>query len=521
MKKNNILDYLDNVAQTHPHKPAFIGENSALTFSKLKEKSEIIASFIADKAIYNEPVLVFMEKSPEEAAAFLGIIRSGNYHVALDIEMAENRLSHIINITKSKIMICDKHTESRAKELNFEGEIYNYEAVINIFTDNFKNDFSQEQNLTCGAGRKINYDKLLTIRKKAIDTDPIYIVFTSGSTGVPKGVIANHRSVIDYIEELGKVLECSENTVFGNQAPLYLDACLKDFYTTMKYGATTYFIPKKLFMMPVKLIEYLNENKINTICFVVSALTILTKLSAFDYAKPEYLRVIAFGGEVFPLNHFKKWKETCKNAKFINLYGPTECTGMSSFYVVKDVESIENGMPIGRAFPNTDIFLLDENDKMAETGTKGEICIRGTGLTLGYYRDFKRTDENFVQNPLNKNYPELIYRTGDIGYFDENGELYFAGRKDNQIKHMGHRIELEEIEACGNFCKGVVRGICIYDKENSIIKFIYEGNAGEAEVKEYFRKKLAGYMVPGRIVQSDKLPVMAGGKIDRKRLADV
>ena len=493
MRINNVIDYLENIVNQHPDKSAFVGECSKLTFKELKDSADTIAGFIIDKEIYKEPVLVFMEKSPEEAAAFLGVIESGNCHVAMDLEMADGRLSYIMKMADAKIMICDSFTKEKAVNLGFRGEIISFDEI---------------------KGRP-NQEKLAEIRRMAIDTDPIYIVFTSGSTGVPKGVIANHRSVIDYIEELGKVLECDETTVFGNQAPLYLDACLKDVYTTMKYGATTYLIPKKLFMSPVKLIEYLNENKINTICFVVSALTILTKLGAFEFAKPEYLRTIAFGGEVFPLNHFKEWKNACPKARFINLYGTTECTGMSSFYVVDKIEEIENVIPIGKPFPNTGIFLLNEKDEAVVKGEKGEICIRGTALTMGYYKDPERTKESFVQNPLNKAFLETIYRTGDIGYFNENNDLIFVGRKDNQIKHMGYRIELEEIEALGNSFENVVRGVCIYDKERGKICFAYQGNPEVSEVKVLFKEKLPAYMVPEKVVKLDNLPVMTGGKIDK------
>ena len=498
MNPTNLLSYLYTTATKHPSKPAFISETSTLTFSELKSKTEIIGSFIANKNIYSEPVLVFMEKSPEEVSALLGVICSGNYYVALDLETAETRLRHIIDITRARLMICDKHTKAKAESLGFKGKIYNYDEIIT---------------------GEIAHEVLLKISQKAQDTNPVYLVFTSGSTGVPKGVMASHRNVIDYIEGLGEVLECDENTVFGNQAPLYLDASLKDIYSTIKYGATTYFIPKKLFMSPVKLIEYLNEHKINTICFVASALTIFTKLSAFEYAKPDYLKVIAFGGEVFPLSHFKQWKEACPDAKFINLYGATECTGMSSFYVPEDMKSIENGIPIGKPFPNTDIFLLDENDKKVEKGSKGEICIGGTGLAIGYYKDVEKTKEKFVNDPLSDGISKLIYKTGDIGYYGEDGEIYFAGRKDNQIKHRGYRIELEEIEACGNEISGVERGVCHYDNDKEVIIFFYEGSIEPDKVKEYFRNKLAGYMVPGKIVKLAKLPNMAGGKIDRKVLA--
>ena len=498
MNPTNLLSYLYTTAAHYPYKPAFISETSILTFSELKSKTEIIGSFIADKNIYSEPVLVFMEKSPEEVSALLGVICSGNFYVALDLEMAETRLRHIIDITETKLMICDKHTKAKAESLGFKGKIYNYDEIVT---------------------GEIAREDLLKISQKAQDTNPVYLVFTSGSTGVPKGVVASHRNVTDYIEGLGEILECDENTIFGNQAPLYLDASLKDIYTTLKYGATTYFIPKKLFMSPVKLIEYLNEHKINTICFVASALTIFTKLSAFEYAKPEYLRIIAFGGEVFPLSHLKQWMKACPKAKFINLYGATECTGMSSYYVVDNVERLENSIPIGKPFPDTEIFLLDEEGKAVGKGLQGEICIGGTGLILGYYKDVEKTKEKFVNNPLNNGISKLIYKTGDIGYYGEDGEIYFVGRKDNQIKYRGYRIELEEIEACGNEIMGVERGVCHYDNDKEVIFFFYEGSIEPDKVKEYFRNKLAGYMVPGKIVKLDKLPVMSGGKIDRKALA--
>ena len=562
MKPTNILTYLDETATSYPDKPSFIGETSALTFLELKSKTEAIGSFIADKNIYNEPILVFMEKSPEEVSALLGVVRSGNFYVALDLDMPEARLNAIMDITKAKLMIVDGHTKEKAKSLGFSGDICSYEET---------------------ASKQTNATLLLEISHKAKETDTIYLVFTSGSTGVPKGVVASHRNVIDYIEGLGKVLECDENTVFGNQAPLYLDASLKDVYTTLKYGAATYFIPKKLFMSPVKLIEYLNEHKINTICFVSSALTIFTKLSAFDFAKPEHLKVIAFGGEVLPISHLKQWMKACPGAGFINLYGATECTGMSSYYVVYDVEKLENGIPIGKPLPDTEIFLIDEEgniianphpsagifskdeadshiakpddteifghskidlsigkrlpnvetfliDKeyshivkqsaeMEILRHKGEICIGGTGLSSGYYKDEERTKEKFVNYQLTDGRSILLYKTGDIGYFGEDGELYFAGRKDNQIKHRGYRIELEEIEACGDAFEGVDRGCCIYNPEKEVITFFYEGRIEEAKIKENFRNKLASYMVPGKVVKLDKLPLMGGGKIDRKALS--
>ena len=173
----------------------------------------------------------------------------------------------------------------------------------------------------------------------------------------------------------------------------------------------------------------------------------------------------------------------------------------------------KEGNPTVKQPADTKIFRQDEK------GLLGEICIGGTGLALGYYKDVEKTKEKFVNNPLSDGISKLIYKTGDIGYYGEDGEIYFAGRKDNQIKHRGYRIELEEIEACGNEISGVERGVCHYDNDKEVIILFYEGSIEPAKVKEYLRNKLAGYMVPGKIVKLAKLPVMAGGKIDRKALA--
>ena len=312
-------------------------------------------------------------------------------------------------------------------------------------------------------------EKLAEIRRNALDVDPIYIVFTSGSTGVPKGVVACHRSVIDYIDNLADVLEFDENSIFGNQTPLYFDACLKELYSTMKFGGTTYQIPKNLFMFPVKLVEFLNEYKINTVCWVVSALTMISAFKAFDKVKPQYLHTIAFGSEVFPIKQFNIWREALPDAKFVNLYGPTEGTGMCCYYKVEREFALDETIPIGQPFHNTEILLLDENNKPAKPGEPGEICIRGTSVTLGYYHNPEKTRESFVQNPLNDAYPEIIYRTGDLAKYNERGELCFLSRKDYQIKHMGHRIELGEIEVVVNMKDGIKSACCIFDDDKKKI----------------------------------------------------
>ncbi|MBO4242154.1 MAG: amino acid adenylation domain-containing protein [Clostridiales bacterium] len=495
MRQKNVLEYLEHTVKEVPDKTAYEDETHGLTFEQVYRRSRSIGSFIASKGLYNEPVIIFMKKTPEAVTAFFGSVYGGCYYVPIDEEMPKLRTDLILETLDAGLMICDKDTKEAASKLGFDGLVADYDEAASFPEDD---------------------DALSTIRSRQIDTDPIYVVFTSGSTGVPKGVVACHRSVIDYIEDLSEVLKVDRDTRFGNQSPFYFDACLKELYPTIKFGASAVIIPKQLFMFPVKLVEFLNEKKINTICWVVSALTMISGLNVLAKTKPQYLRTIAFGSEVFPIKQFKRWREALPDTRFINLYGPTEATGMSCWYEV-DRDFEEGDMiPIGGPFSNTDIILLDENDKRSD---RGEICIRGTALTLGYYKDRTRTDESFTENPLNDRYRELIYRTGDIAYRNDLGELVFCSRKDHQIKHMGHRIELGEIEAMVSRVEKVVLCCAVFDKIKDRISLYYTGEIEKEDLESQLKEGLPRYMLPHKVIRLDEMPLTPNGKIDRKRLA--
>ncbi len=495
--QNHVLDYLENTARRCPDKIAFAGEGEALSFARLREMTRSVGSFLHSQGVCRRPVAVFMEKSPREVAAFFGVIAGGDFYVPLDREMPAHRVRLILENVRPEILLCDRASEDAARAVAGDSRVALFDEICDTPVDEAA---------------------LKEIYEHTIDTDPIYIVFTSGSTGVPKGVAACHRSVLDYIEQLSQVLELDENTVFGSQTPLYFDACLKELYPTLKFGATTWLIPRELFSFPVRLVEYLNEHKINTVCWVVSALTMISAFGTFRTVKPGTLRTVAFGSEVFPIKQFNRWREALPEARFINLYGPTEGTGMCCYYVVDRDFGPEEAIPIGRPFKNTDILLLTEDNRRAAPGETGEICIRGTSLTLGYYNDFERTSQVFVQNPLNTAYPELIYRTGDLGRLNERGELVFVSRRDYQIKHMGHRIELGEIEANVNELTGVGLSGCVYDREKSRITLFYTGELAEGELVEAMKDRLPRYMLPNRVLRLDEMPFTPNGKLDRKAL---
>ena len=500
MQQKNVLEYIEKTVKEVPDRVAyesFDGEVCSMTFREVYDTARSVGSFLADNGYYAQPVIIFMKKTPRAIATFFGTVYGGCAYVPIDEEMPRMRIDLIIGSMKPELIICEEETIELAREFDYNGRIVRFEDIRSA---------------------EVNEDKLANIRSRQIDTDPIYIVYTSGSTGVPKGIAACHRSVIDYIEHLSDVLEFDGDTRFGNQSPFYFDACLKELYPTIKFGAYTAIVPKQLFMFPLKLVEFLNEHRVNTVCWVVSALTMISALGALKKEVP-HLRLVAFGSEVFPIKQFNRWREALPEARFINLYGPTEATGMSCYYIVNREFTEGDSIPIGRPFDNTDILLLDE-DKLAPNGEVGEICIRGTALTLGYYNDPVRTAEVFVQNPLNMHYPELIYRTGDLAKYNEYGELVFVSRKDYQIKHMGHRIELGEIEANVNSIEGIYLSCAVYNKQKDRIVLYYTGTIGEAELKDILTEKVPRYMLPAVITRLTDMPLTPNGKVDRKRLLE-
>lgn len=489
--ENNVLSYLDAAVKKAPEKTAYANDREAYAFRQVYEQSRSVGTFIWKKGVYKKPVAVFMKRHPKTIIAFLGVVAAGCFYVPIDEEMPGSRIEKILQNCRPDLMICDESTQEKAKAFPFRGEICLYDDMIRTKEDT---------------------EILKKIRRNAVDTDPVYIVFTSGSTGTPKGVVACHRSVTDYIEQLSKVLRFQEDTVFANQTPLYFDACLKEIYPVLKFQATMYLVPKRLFLFPVKLVEFLNRYKINTICWVVSALTMISSFGTFQIVKPKYIRTVAFGSEVFPVKQFQIWKDALPEASFTNLYGPTEGTGMCCYYHVSRPLEENEAIPIGKPFPNTDILLLDEANKQAK---EGEICIRGASVTLGYYNDPKKTAEAFVQNPLNASYPEIIYRTGDIARYNDYGELVFVSRKDNQIKHMGHRIELGEIEENVSRLEEIRMCGCVYEEEKEKIALYYVGDMAEKDLLLQLKQTLPRYMTPNRVMRIEKMPFTANGKIDR------
>jgi amino acid adenylation domain-containing protein len=352
---------------------------------------------------------------------------------------------------------------------------------------------------------------------RAIDTDPAYVIFTSGSTGVPKGIVVAHRSVIDLAEWLTEAFGFSSDDVFANQTPFFFDGSVKEIYAGIKNGATVKIMSKGIFSFPLKVVEFLNEHKVTAALWATSAASMLSSSGAFEHAAPKYLNKISFAGEALYAKHLNAWRKYVPGAKYINLYGPTEATVDSAYYAVNREFDDGEPVPIGSACRNMEVFLIDESGLQIapdHVGEIGEICVRGTAVAFGYFGDSQKTDEAFVPDPRNKGWREYIYKTGDLARYNDFGELVFVSRADGQIKHMGARVELGDIEAAALSVGGVKSAVCIYDHAKERIGLLYAGERNIGIIRE-LRAILPAYMCPGDAIFLENMPMTKSGKVDR------
>ena len=531
----NVLEFIERSAERYPDKLAVADENGGVTYSQLELMAKKIGAWIHKMTggEHRKPVAVLLDKKPESVAAYMGVMYSGNFYVVLDAEVPDVRAEAILGTLRPAAIVTDSvHMEQAEKMVRDHVSAATSSADANQAGSCKTSDSSAEASCTAifnldDLDGDVPVDVLKDIRRKMIDTDPAYVLFTSGSTGVPKGAVVSHANIIAYINWYTETFGIDENTVFGNQTPFYFSMSVSDLYSTLKSGATLYIIPKAYFTFPMKLMEFLATYKINTIYWVPSALQIVANYKMFQYAKLPELKKVLFAGEVMPTRPLNYWIQNLPDAVYANLFGPTETTDICTYYIVDRPFRDDEPLPMGYACDNCDVYVIDSDgcevspDVDPETGysREGELYVRGSFVALGYYGNDEKTRDAFVQNPLNDKYPELVYRTGDLVKYNRYGELVYISRKDYQIKHMGYRIELGEIEAAAGAIDGIRSYACIYDEADDKIVFIYEGRKkDDAELLEAFRRRVPHYMEPGRFVRVTAMPHNANGKIDRKRL---
>lgn len=496
--QKNVLEYLQSSVVRFPDKIAFTDEIEAFTFFDLDDRGRRLGTFIASlTSDFNRPIAVLVERSVATIAAFIGVLYSGNYYVPVDSSMPPTRVKEIL------------------KQLDPIALLYTQDIPSEDYSD-----FCPV--LSCQEGFLMSGDnELLQGRQLGVlDIDPAYVKFTSGSTGKPKGIVISHHAVIDFTDWMGEALGFNGEDIMANQVPFYFDPSVKDIYLTLKYGATTHIIPKKLFMFPLNLLKFIDEKKATVLNWSTAAFHMLANSRALEKLAPGDIRMIVAGGETLYAKQLNIWRRVLPDITYVNAYGPTEVTVDATYYVIDKEYADHEAIPIGYICNNKEVMILDEELKPVDVGEQGEICVRGAGLAHGYFGDWDKSDAVFVQNPKNPWYRDLIYRTGDIGYINEDGLYVYICRRDGQIKRAGYRIELGEIETALAALPNMNEQACFYDEGKDKIVCVFSGDIDVKDIVAGLKDNLPKYMIPNIFLPMERLPHNANGKIDRARLKD-
>ncbi|MEG2184753.1 MAG: amino acid adenylation domain-containing protein [Cloacibacillus sp.] len=500
----NLVEYLEKTASRAPNRTAIIEGDGRITFATLSARAKALAEEIValTGGAYNRPIAVFISKSIKSVVADIAATYSGNIYMNIDPKIPSVRLQNILQTTKPALIITDTAGIEKFRE-------YDSTALLVNLDELKKFEPAHEEHI---------FERL----EKIIDTDPYCIINTSGSTGTPKGVVLNHKSFIDFTEWAQSVFNFSENEVIGSLSPNVFDIYSYELCLMASKGATMAIIPDGYAVFPIKILDFMETHKV-TFCFWVP--TIMVNIANMDLLAAVHLsslKLAWFAGEVFPTKQFNYWRHALPCVTFANLYGPIEITLDCTYYVVDRELKDDEPIPIGFPCRNTDILILNEQNEMAASGEDGELCVRGTSLAMGYYNNPERTAAAFTQNPLNSAYPETIYRTGDIVYKNNLGEIIFKGRRDSLIKHMGYRIELGEIEhVVVNTLKIVDNACVVYNFSKKAITLIYESKEEKdvAQMRKKIGEAFPKYMIPAVFISMQELPRNTNGKIDRLKLS--
>ena len=492
----NVAQLLERAASCFPDRPALEDDGGCVSYAQLREQSRRTAAALLEmKPDRRRPVAVFLPRSCAAVTVFYAALYCGLPYAPLDYDAPDGRLRATLENLRPGCIVTDRKGAAALPEAG---------CPVLLFEDLNGTDSEAVDRAA----------------EAVTDQDPAYIMYTSGSTGAPKGVVIPHRGVLDYADWIADTFSFDEQTVTGLQSGFHFDNSVFDLYASAVTGGKVVIIPEILFRYPNKLLAYLAEKAVTCIFWVPTVMISAANCGALDEASLPALKTVVFAGEVMPNKQLNVWRKALPGRVFANLYGPTEVTVDCTCYIVDRDFDDTDPLPIGYERPNMRVVVLREDGTEAGPGETGELCVTGSQLALGYWNNPAETERAFTDNPLNQAFPERMYHTGDLVSRDADGLLWFLGRRDSQIKLRGNRIELGDVENAARGVPGVENAAALFDPEQERIVLFVE-TAREMMLRRFnmeLGRYLPRYMLPGRLVCMEALPLNANRKIDRALL---
>jgi amino acid adenylation domain-containing protein len=496
-----LQNYVDRTAEQRPDSTAVVSGSERWSYRDVAAFSNRLARTLqAAGCSRGDRVALVLPKCPRTIAAIIGILKAGSAYVPIDPTSPPTRASAILQSAEPKVILTDT---SGSHCLTGDAPA----AVLDI------------SNIPsfCGAPVHTSHGP----------EDMAYIMYTSGSTGIPKGVVITHANVTAFVEWAVRYFDLSAADRMSGHPPLYFDLSVFDIFGAFAAGAELHLPPGEINVSARSAASFIRSSRLSQWFSVPSLMTYLAKFDTIAFGDFPDLRRVLWCGEALPAPVLRHWMERLPHVRFTNLYGPTEATIASSYFTVEKIPSPTDEIPIGTACPGETLLVLDEELRPVRAGEIGDLFIAGSGLSSGYWRDVSKTEAAFLQYTDQSGSTQRIYKTGDLAKLDTSGFAYFVGRKDSQIKSRGYRIELGEIESALNTIselkESAVVAVCSEGFENTLICCAYSlGATGltPVEIRSHLRSRLPAYMVPSRWMQLETLPRNANGKIDRALLKE-
>ena len=526
---------LTESAARAPYRPAVAARGRFLTYDQLDRLSNQVARALAARGVApGDRVGILAPKSAASVVAVFGALKAGACYVPLDPKSPASRLSSIMRDSGIGVVLADEETAGQAVALRDSVALLHGVIVTGPHWAHGERPMAASWPadpavLPWEAVRAERHEPLGEDR--AIESDLAYILYTSGSTGAPKGVMISHRASLTFVAWAAACTGLSQQDRVCSPAPLHFDLSVFDIFSSCQAAACMVVLPELMSTFPARLAEWMEREQVTVWYSVPSILTMLATYGNLGGHDLSRLRAIIFAGEVFPVKHLTRLMGELPRARYLNWYGPTETNVCTSFEVPTgpDCPELTAPVPIGKACANTEVFAVTAGGRrVSGPGEEGELYVRGPGLMRGYWGQPGKTREVLISNPFRQAYEEPAYRTGDLVTLDPEGNYLFLGRRDGMVKTRGYRVEVGEVEAalCAHLSIREAAVLPVPDELlGSRLRAVIAAEPGSSvtrqEVVEHCLQRLPRYMVPDVVDFYEALPRTSTGKVDRTRLAQV